>query len=209
MRQGFAAIRLTVLAAWLMAAALAGPAVAGPFEDAGEAYKRGDYATAMRLMRPLADQGNARAQHNLGFMYDKGEGVPQNHAEAVKWYRRAADQGDPRSQFNLGGMYSNGQGVPQDHAEAVKWYRRAADQGDAWAQLDLGFMYLNGLGVPQDYVQSHKWSNLAASRLPVSEKEVRDNAVKNRDLAAARMTPAQIAEAQKLAREWRPKPETK
>ena len=100
--------------------------------------------------------------------------------------------------------YSNGQGAPQDYVEVVKRYRLAADQGDAFAQYNLGYMYSNGQGVPQDYVEAHKWYNLAASRYRASEKEQRELAVKNRELLASKMTPAQIAEAQKLAREWKP-----
>ena len=97
--------------------------------DAGlAAAQSGDFATALREWTPLAEQGNAKAQHNLGFMYSNGQGVPQDDAEAVKWYRLAAEQGDTEAQFNLGLMYRNGQGVPQDYAEAVKWYRLAAEQ---------------------------------------------------------------------------------
>ncbi len=131
------------------------------------AYPRGDYAMAIRELRPLAEQGVAEAQSNLGVMYERG------------------------------------QGVPQDYAEAVKWYRKAAEQGNASAQHNLGVMYDKGGGVPQDYVQAHKWYNLAASRHPPGED--RDRAVKNRDIVAKRMTPAQISEAQQLAREWKPK----
>ena len=132
--------------------------------------------------------------------------MPQDDAQAVKWYRLAADQGDASAQFNLGLMYRTGQGVPQDDAQAVKWYRLAADQGDASAQFNLGNTYDIGRGVPQDYVQAHKWFNLSASRaLVTDEKDVRDSAVKNRDILAAKMTPAQIAEAQKLASAWKPK----
>ena len=76
------------LAAFLLVLSLTAPMAAGPFEDAMVAYERGDYATALRLYRPLADQGGARAQVNLGFMYDQGRGVAQNNAEALKWYRR-------------------------------------------------------------------------------------------------------------------------
>jgi TPR repeat protein len=104
----------------------------------------------------------------------------------------------------LGAMYAEGQGVPHDYAEALKWYRKAADQGNARAQTILGAMYYFGQGVPQDYVQAHMWYNLAAARFPASETEIRDMAVKGRDLVAAKMTPARIAEAQKLAREWKP-----
>jgi len=113
------------------------------------------------------------------------------------------EQGHASAQFNLGVMYGTGKGVPQDHAEAVKWYRRGAEQGHAGAQNNLGTMYDNGQGVPQDFVQAHLWYNLAASTL--KEPEKRERAARNRDDIAAKMTPAQIAEAQRLAREWRPK----
>ncbi len=83
------------------------------------------------------------------------------------------------------------------------WYRKAAEQGYAKAQYNLGIMYGNGRGVPQDSAEAHMWFNLAASRFPPGEN--RDLAVRNRDKIAKRMTPAQISEAQKLAREWKPK----
>ncbi len=97
-------------------------------------------------------------------------------------------------------MYENGHGVPQDYAEAVKWYRLAAEQDYVFAQHYLGVMYLEGLGVPPDDVQALLWFNLAASRFAPGERH--DRAVEGRDLVAERMTPAQIAEAQKLARQW-------
>ncbi len=121
----------------------------------------------------------------------------------MKWYRKAAEQAYTNAQFFLGFMYVKGLGVPQDDAEAVKWYRKAAEQGNAEAQFNLGSMYENGEGVPQDYVQAHMWYNLAASRSPPGED--RDKAAKNSDDVAKRMTPAQLSEAQKLAREWKPK----
>jgi len=96
-------------------------------------------------------------------------------------------------------MYARGLGVPQDYAEAVRWYRLAADQGHASAQNNLGVMYATGEGVLQDYVQAHMWYNLAASR-PNAEK--RDDAVKGRDQVADLMTPDDLSEAQRLAREW-------
>jgi TPR repeat protein len=156
-------------AALFMLAALAVAAVAGPIEDASAAHDRGDYAMALRLLRPLADHGVAEAARALGF------------------------------------MYYNGEGVPQDYAEALKWYRLAADQGIAGAQHDLGVMYLKGQGVPQNYVLAHIWLNLAASLMPASQKQERDSAVHDRDLVESRMTPEQIAEAQKLALDWKPK----
>ena len=120
-----------------------------------------------------------------------------DYAEAARWYRLAADQGCAGAQSNLGIMCANGQGVAQDYAEAVRWYRLAADQGFASAQNNLGSMYNNDQGVPQDYVRAHVWFNLSAAQ------GIQD-AVENRNLVAERMTPAQIAEAQRLAREWRP-----
>ncbi len=182
---------------------LTAPAWAG-YDEGVAAYKRGDYATALREFRSLADQGNANAQFSLGIMYSNGLGVPQDYAEAVKWSRKAAEQGDAKAQYNLGIMYRNGEGVPQDYASALQWYRKAAEQGHAKAQFSLGLMYYIGQeGVTQDYAHAYMWIILAASRLPPGEH--RDNAVKARDIAAKKMTPAQISEAQKLAREWKPK----
>lgn len=249
------------LVALVLALSLAAPVAAGPLEDAATARKRGDYATALRLMRPLADQGNAEAQYDLGRAYNFGQGVPEDFAEAARWFRKAAEQGHSEAQLSLGYAYDQGEGVPKDHAEAARWYRKAAEQGnstaqsnlvhmyakglgvpkdydeaarwfrkaaaqgdtsaqsalglrwsrdaaaqgDADAQFKLGVMYAKGQGVPQDYVQAHKWFNLAASRFPASDAERRGKAASGRDAVAAKMTPAQIAEAQKLAREWKPK----
>ena len=189
---------LTTLAALLLALGLSGAANAGPFDDAVAAHERGDYGTTLRLWRLLADQGNAVAQFYLGAMFSMGEGVKQDDVQAVKWFRLAADQGDADAQFALGLMFANGQGVPQNHAEAVKWFRLAADQGNASAQYNLGAMYNNGQGVPQNHVLAHMWYNLAGAQ------GVAD-APKYRDRSASKMTPAQIAEAQRLALEWKPK----
>jgi len=104
--------------------------------------------------KAAAEQGDAVAQNNLGYMYDNGEGVPENDAEAVKWYRKAADQGLVDAQYNLGLMYGNGEGVPENDAEAIRLYRKAADQEYAKAQFNLGLMYDNGEGVPENRVLS-------------------------------------------------------
>jgi len=96
-------------------------------------------------------------------------------------------------------MYDDGRGVPQWDVEAVHWYRPAAEQGHARAMSNLGVMYDTGRGVRQDYVEAHMWFNLAASRLTGEQREI---AVRGRDSVADRMTRDQIAEAQRLAREW-------
>jgi len=150
-------------------------------------------------LRARAEQGVAEAQWGLGNMYANGHGVPQDDAEAVRWCRLAAAQGDVRAQFDLGGMYEEGRGVPQDYAEAVRWTRLSADQGRAGSQSSLGLMYANGEVVPLDYVQAHMWFNLAASQQTYSLREIAREA---RDRTARLMTPAQIAEAQRLARDW-------
>jgi TPR repeat protein len=157
-------MRLLPYAAALFAILMFGfaPVAAGPFEDAVVAYRVGDYANALRLLRPLADQDLADAQ-NL-----------------------------------LGSMYAVGAGVSQDHTEAAKWYLKAAEQGQARAQYSLGVAYINGEGVPKDFVLAHMWLNLSAA-------QGLNFAARTRDLLSSeRMTLAQIAEAQKLAREWTP-----
>ena len=159
-----------------------------------EAYKKGDYASALREFRALAEQGDAKAQYNLGVMYGNGEGVTQDDKEAVKWYRKSAEQGNAIAQYNLGVMYANGEGVTQDYKEAVKWYRKSAEQGHARAQFALGVKYAMGQGVLLDDVYAHMWFNIAVSNGD-------DDAMKNRDIVAKRMTTEQLAEAQKLARE--------
>jgi TPR repeat protein len=163
-----------------------------------DAYLRGDYATALREWRPLAEQGDADAQYNLGVMYDKGPGVPQDYVQARQWYEQAAAQGDANAQSNLGVMYEKGRGVSQDYVQARQWYEKAAAQGDANALYNLGLLYRYGYGVPQDFVQAHKWCNLAGAN---GNKD----AATLRDALAILMTPAQVDEARKLAREWQPK----
>ena len=135
-----------------------------------DAYKRGDYAIALKELMPLAEQGDAYAQFTLGYMYAEGQGVPQDDQTALKWYTLAAEQGYAPAQFNLGVMYYNGQGVPQDYVRAHMWFNLSVS------------------------LRAHMWWNLSASTGD-------ESAIKNRDIVAKIMTPAQIAEAQKLARE--------
>jgi TPR repeat protein len=180
-------------------ASLTKPVWAGP-EEGLAAYQAGDYETAHKEFSPLAEQGHTNAQLILGIMYLNGQGVQQDDAEAVKWWRRAAELGHDGAQFYLGVVYVKGQGVQQDDAKAVNWWRRAAEQGHDVAQSYLGVMYLKGQGVQQDYVRAHLWFDLAAAHES-------DDASKNLQLVSKKMTRAQIAEAKRLAREWKPKPE--
>src|SRR5450830_1197872 len=118
-------------------------AQADALEDGVAAYNRGNYLQAIKLYRPIAENGLAEAQYNLGQIYSEGKGVPQDYQEAVKWYRLAATRGFLLAQYNLGGMYREGKGVTQNYQEAAKWYRLAATQGFAKAQFNLGLRYVN------------------------------------------------------------------
>ncbi len=154
-------------------------------------------------VRQQASQGEAAAQLELGTMYETGSNVRKDFTKAMQWYARAAEQGVADAQIKLAAMYREGRGVPQDFLEAEKWYRRAAEQGDTSAQITLGVMYFEGKEIPRDKVQAHMWLNIAASRL--SPGKVRDTVVENRKIVASWMTLGQIAEAQKMARDWKPK----
>jgi TPR repeat protein len=240
-------ISAAVMMLFALVLSIVHPLIAGAAETNGiAAFERHDYAAALRLLRPLAEQGDAKAQTDLGFMYHNGWGVqkdsreaakwfrkaaergdreaqgqlgtmylsgdavPQDTGEALNWYRKAATQGDASMQDELALMYLNGDGVPQDYEEASKWYRMAADQGDAVAQFGLGVMYREGQGVPQDSVRAHMWLNLSAAHYSTNEGyndvygDLRNTAAAYRDELATKMTTEQIAEAQRLAREWKP-----
>jgi len=182
--------RLLIVVALVFAHA----AWSGDYEDGVAAFERRDYATAFTKFRSAAQQGNARAQTIVGMMYNEGQGIAQDYTEAVGWYRLAAHQGQPDAQYNLALKYDKGEGVAQDYQEAVRWYRLAAKQGLAQAQYNLGVSYAKGQGVLQDHTRAHMRFNLAAIS---GDKD----SVKNRDIAASKMTPQQIEQAQRMARE--------
>jgi TPR repeat protein len=123
-------IKLIRAAAFLLCTAVAAPVMAQNFDEGFAAFQAGDYATALQEWRPLAEQGDATAQTNLGFMYDNGLGVTQDYAEAMIWYRLAAEQGQAQAQSNLGFMYSNGRGVLQDAVVAHMWFNISGANGN-------------------------------------------------------------------------------
>jgi tetratricopeptide (TPR) repeat protein len=125
-----------------------------------EAFERKDYAEAIRWYREAADQGNAQAQSNIGWLYENGLGVAQDYVEAGRWYGKAADQGNASSQNNVGRLFQQG----HEYAEAMRWYRKAADQGNVVAQINVGSLYQNGWGVARDYVEAMGWYRKAADR---------------------------------------------
>ena len=159
---------------------------------------RAEYEAAAKALRTSAEAGDASAQFKLGQLYDEGTGVPQNYRQAMEWFEKAAKQGHVDAQVNLGTLYLQGEGAPQSDQMALFWFDRAAKQGHALAFVKLGWMYAQGRGVRRDFLQAHKWYNLATAN---GYKK----AAEYRDALAQQMTPAQIAEAQQLAREWKPK----
>lgn len=167
------------------------------------AKKRGDYVTAFSIFKPYAERGLDFAQVRIGSMYRQGRGVPQDYVEALKWYRMAAAQGCAHAQTMLGGMFGLGQGTAKNYEKARHWYSKAAEQGKAGGMVGLGQLFWFGDGVPKDFVRAHMWFNLAASR--VRSKALQRQYAGYRDKLASKMTQAQITEAQKLAREWKPK----
>jgi len=171
--------------------------------DLGVSYANGqgvakDYVEAVKWFRKAAKQNLAEAQVALGACYANGQGVATNYAEAVKWYRKAAEQNYAPAQVRLGACYANGQGVEREEAEALKWFRKAAEQNDAEAQYTLGACYANGQGVPKDYVEAYTWLLLAAG-------QGNEAAKKNMTSLENQMTREQIAEGQKLARNFKPR----
>lgn len=157
----------------VMLVCAAGPAVAGPLEDAEKALRTGDDKAAVTELRKEAERGNAIAQTLLGWIYLQGRGVPKDYAAALSWYLKGAGQLYAPAMYTLGKMYSEGIGVPSDYVQAYKWYNLAAASGDT--------------------------SELAVSAVELAKD--------GRDEIARKMTPAQIAEAQKLASQWKPESE--
>src|SRR5579862_764330 len=125
---------ILLIVALVLSVGFAAPVAADQLDEGEDAANRGDYVTALRLMRPLADEGIADAQYDLGSMYSRGWGVTQDDVEAAKWFHKAAVQGDVNAQAILGMMYDQGRGVQQDYNEAAKLSRMAADQNNAAAQ---------------------------------------------------------------------------
>jgi hypothetical protein len=188
----------TVFPALLILLNIASTVAADEFADGLRAYMKADYATALRLVRPPADQGNERAQVLLGDMYRDGKGVPQSDAEAFKWYLKAADKNDPYAQYMAGNRFFQ----MGNNAEALKWYWKSAEQGYGPAQYELGNFYEKGFAVPQNYILAYMRYTLAALEAPETYRAP----VKERlDVVTPHLAPSQIAEAQKLAREWRAK----
>ena len=203
------AVRLAASAALFSVTALGiFPVAAQEFREVVVAYDQGDYVMAHLGFLSFAEQGDARAQFYLGRMFMDGEGVPQDYAEAAKWYWRAANQEDAAAQNNLGVMYENGEGVSRDLEQAYMWFNLSASRLPA-SDKKMGKTY--GLtGLPANTGNSFAnrpfvpLGDKAASTTGRRVENRREKVVRNRDRVAAQLTPAALARAQRMAREWRP-----
>jgi len=155
------------------------------------------FRKAAETLRAAAERGDAVAQDNLGIMYSDGLGGPKDPCESAKWCRKAAEQGYPAAQIRLGNKYRFGDGVPRDATEAANWFRKAAEQGDRYGQERIGWAYYAGVGVEVDFVKAYQWMNLAAAQGDFAAQEVRNSLEQS-------MSPAHLAEAQRLSREFKP-----
>lgn len=131
-------------------------------ENARNAYFEGDFQEALSIWRPLAEQGDARAQNNLGILFRNGEGLVQDFEQARAWLLRSAAQGHAQAQYSLGMMYDSGYGVAQNDAEAMRWYQQAAALGNADAQYNVGVLYAEGRGVSKNLAEAARWYGQAA-----------------------------------------------
>lgn len=139
-------------------------AVTETLQDAKAAIEAGDKLRALGIYTMLAQEGNAKAEYNLGQMYISGDGVPQDVGEAQRWYRRSAEHGYDEAQYTLGALHFRRVAALSSHEEAVEWYRKAAEQGHARSQLNLGDLYFKGEVVPQDVRTALDWYRRAAEQ---------------------------------------------
>jgi hypothetical protein len=201
--------------------------------DGLEALKKGDYATAAKELRPLAERGNAEAQYRIGLMYEFGKGFSVDKTRAISWIGKAAAQGHMLAEQELGVIYATGDGAPQDNAQAVTWFRKAAMQGDATAQYNLGLMYAKGTGVKVDNAQAIAWFRKAAAQgelnaqfkmgvayengqgvpqddalayanYAIAARSGNAQYVEYRDDIARKLDPAKLSRAKAVAEAWNP-----
>lgn len=137
-------------------------------EDAAAAYTSGDYVKARQLWQELAAKGDARAMNNLGVLFDRGQGVPEDPAEAVRWFKQAAESGHGPGMSNYGRMLEQGRGVTRDAAQAAHWFQQAAERNVADAQYNLGVLYERGEGVPASDKDAAAWYSRAAANQQVN-----------------------------------------
>ena len=194
---------------WYVQAAVQGDAYAQNMR--GEMFLRGvpaprNYADATNWFREAAQQGLPQAKRNLCSMYYREQDTSVDYANAVRRLHMQAEMANSLAPYEMGKIYLDDK-IVRDYGEAVRWFRFSAEQGMPQAQIELGKLYAHGLGVPQDYVMAHKWFNVAAALLSnVYVHGQQADAASRRDAIALKMTPTQVANAQAMARDWKPTP---
>ena len=134
------------------------------FDEAAAAVNEGKFAVAFKEFSILAEQGDARAQQALAWMYYEGQGREPDYDKAVYWYRKAADQDNITAQINLAQMYAYGKGTAQDFTEAARWWKKLAEQGDAKSQAALAGLYYQGAGLERDFKEAARLWHEAAQQ---------------------------------------------
>jgi TPR repeat protein len=185
--------------AWFHKAALQGNAWAQ--QNLGVALTKGegvakDIAEGVRWLEKAGDNGFVSAYYNLGELYLHGTGVAKDREKGLAFFAMAANGGDMTAAFALGSVYEQGLEADKDLAKAELWYRKGAGLGFFMCQYNLGRMYAGGLGVPQDFVEAYKWAELAAESGPPDAKTLRD-------FLKPKLSATQIAEAERLIRDWK------
>jgi len=165
-------------------------------------YGAQNTAEAVDWFRKAASHGYAPAEFQMGQLYDFGFGVEQDDAQALAWYRKAADHGSTPAQRTVGECLQKGRGISADTREAARWYQRAADADDLRAQYQLGQLYFTGTGVARDYIAAYVWFMLAAGQTPLLDN--RKALLELRNIAGARLTAEQVADAERRAAAWKP-----
>lgn len=165
------------------------------FEEGMAAVERRDYGAAVAEFKPLAEQGMAEAQVNLGNLYMKGLGVPLDYVEARHWYEQAARQGNATAESKLGILHYYGLGTQIDMSEAARWFGKAAEQGEASAQAVLGALFASGNGVDKDNARAYFWYTLAA-------EQGNQNALEAKNSLIDEMVPGEVAQALDRLAEW-------
>jgi len=163
------------------------------------AYDQADYSTALMQFRPLAEQGNAKAQYHLGVMYHNGQGMIPNETQAIYWLKKAAEQDDVLAQSLLGIIYHNQRHSTKDDPQILYWYKKAALQGDIDAQYNLAWMYKKGQGVTQNYKIAYILMALVTQR-PVIELTPDDRKImlKNQNEVFNQLSPNDRTDAEHI-----------
>ena len=195
------ALRVTAQRFWI-AIVLVGLSVsshADDLQEGNDAHERRDFAAALTEYTKAAEAGDKGAQYALGAMYHEGEGVTRDHAQAAYWYTRAAQRGHTEAQYWLCIMHREAIGVSRDYAEAFYWCRRASEEGHPQALFAVGQFYFDGLGngFTRDHMRAYVWFSRAA-------RQGDEGAPKMLETLERDMTPLQLDEARRQARQWAP-----